>query len=76
MIMGTKRGVQAFVNLGEQEHAMTSTSDPAKPAPGPTDDTEKPSAADRRGGAHDRHKIEKIAKAGRRDFDPNEENEG
>lgn len=56
---------------------MTSTSDRGRTASPPTDaDAPKRPRASAQPGDDDRHKIEKIAKAGRKDFDPNLENEG
>lgn len=56
---------------------MTSTSDRRGAASPPKDaDVAKRPPSSAHPGDDDPHKIEKIAKAGRKDFDPNLENEG
>lgn len=56
---------------------MTRTSDRSRAA-SPPKDAEAPERppSPAHPGDDDRHKVEKIAKAGREDFDPNLENEG
>jgi hypothetical protein len=56
---------------------MTSTSDRGRtPSPPKDADAAKRPPSPTHPGDDDRHKIEKIAKAGRKDFDPNLENDG